>query len=67
MCPFFHRQYLYIPGVSPMPQRGYMYAPVVEAPPGASDVNLKSVFGDAMGKIATEIGKGAAAAMFGQY
>ena len=65
-CPFFHTQYLYIPGVSPMPQRGYTYAPVVQAQPGASDASLKSAFGDALGEIATEIGKGAAEAMFGQ-
>ncbi len=66
-CPFFHTQYLYVPGVSPMPQQGYTYAPVVQAHPGASNASLKSAFGDAMGTIAKEIGKGAAQAMFGQH
>ena len=30
-CPFFHTQYLYLAGASPMPQQGYAYAAVVQA------------------------------------
>jgi hypothetical protein len=67
MCPYFHRQYLYVPGISPMPQQGYTYAPVVQAQPGASPASLKSAFSDFFGNIGTEIGKGAADAMFGQF
>ncbi len=66
-CPNFHSQYLYVPGISPMPQQGATYAPVVQAQPGASSGSLKSAFADALGKAATEVGKGAAQAMFGQY
>ena len=66
-CPYGFTQYLYLPGTSaPMPQGGgYTYAPVVEAQPGTSEQSLSGMFGDAMGKIATEFGKGAAQAMFG--
>lgn len=61
-------RYLYLPGTStPMPQGGgYTYAPVVQAQPGASEQSLSEAFGDVVGKVATEIGKGAAEAMFGQ-
>jgi hypothetical protein len=65
-CPYFHTQYLYIPGMSPAPQQGAAYAPVVQAQPGTSEQNLSDAFGDVVGKMATEIGKGAAEAMFGQ-
>ncbi len=65
-CPFMHTQYLYVPGASPPPQAGYAYAPVVQAQPGASEQSLSAAFGDVVGKVATEIGKGAAEAMFGQ-
>jgi hypothetical protein len=64
-CPFFHTQYLYVPGVSPMPQQGYTYAPVVQAQPGASEQTLSKAFGNLIGNIGTEIGRGAAEAMFG--
>jgi hypothetical protein len=65
-CPFFHQQYLYIPGVSPTPQQGYTYAPVVQAQPGASPSSLKSQFRDLVGNLGEHIGKGAVDAMFGQ-
>ena len=67
-CPFGFTQYLYLPGMSPpMPQGGgYAYAPVVQAQPGTSEHGLREMFGDVVGKVATEIGKGAAQAMFGQ-
>jgi hypothetical protein len=65
-CPYFHTQYLYIPGMSPAPQQGAAYAPVVQAQPGTSEQSLSEAFGDVVGKMATEIGKGAAEAMFGQ-
>jgi hypothetical protein len=66
MCPFRHTQSLYVPGASPAPQPGAAYAPVVQAQPGASPQSLSEAFGDVVGKVATEIGKGAAEAMFGQ-
>jgi hypothetical protein len=66
-CPFFHTQYLYLPGVSPMPQPGYTYAPVVEAQPGASEQTLDKGFGSVVGKLGEGIGKGAVEAMFGQH
>lgn len=67
-CPFMHTQYLYVPGASPMPQpgAGYVYAPVVQAQPGASDHTLRKAFTEVMGKVAAEFGKGAAQAIFGQ-
>lgn len=67
-CPYGFTQYLFLPGTStPMPQGGgYTYAPVVQAQPGASEQSLGEAFGDVVGKVATEIGKGAAEAMFGQ-
>jgi hypothetical protein len=66
-CPYFHTQYLYVPGASPMPQPGgAAYAPVVQAAPGASDHTLKKAFGELVGNVGTEIGKGAAQALFGQ-
>jgi hypothetical protein len=66
-CPFFHTQYLYLPGVSPMPQPGYTYAPVVQAPQGASEQTLNKGFGEIVGKLGAGIGKGAVEAMFGQH
>jgi hypothetical protein len=67
-CPFMHTQYLYVPGASPMPQpgAGSVYAPVVQAQPGASEHTLSKAFGEVIGKVATEIGRGAAQAIFGQ-
>ena len=62
MCPYGHAQYLYVPGVSPMPQQGYAYAPVVQAQPGASDHSLTKAFVQAVGKA---VGEGANEAMFG--
>ena len=61
-CPFGHTQYLYLPGVSPMPQPGYAYAPVVQAQPGASAGSLAKAFVQAVGKA---VGEGANEAMFG--
>lgn len=66
-CPFFHTQYLYIQGVSGMPQQGYTYAAVVQAPAGASDHTLSKAFGEFFGHAGTELGKGAAQAIFGTY
>jgi hypothetical protein len=67
-CPFMHTQYLYVPGASPIPQPGtrYVYAPVVQAQPGAPEHALRKAFTEVIGKVATEIGKGAAQAIFGQ-
>jgi hypothetical protein len=66
-CPFFHTQYLYLPGISGMPQQGYTYAAVVQAQPGASKETLNSGFGKAMGELGAGIGKGAVEAFFGQH
>ena len=67
-CPFFHTQYLYIPGASPMPQPGgATYAPVVQAQPGASERTLSAAFEKVVGNVATELGKGAAQALFGRH
>ena len=66
-CPFMHTQYLYLPGVSAMPQQGYTYAAVVQAQPGASKEQLNSGFGKAMGELGAGIGKGAVEALFGQH
>jgi hypothetical protein len=65
-CPFFHTQYLYLPGVSPTPQPGYTYAPVVEAQPGASEQTLSKGFGKVVGELGEGFGRGAVEAMFGQ-
>src|SRR4051794_16504452 len=67
-CPYFHTQYLYIPGASPTPQpgAGYVYAPVVNAAPGASAGSLDKAFGKFMTAIGSEVGKGAVQALFGQ-
>jgi hypothetical protein len=50
----------------PQPGAGYVYAPVVQAQPGASDHTLRKAFTEVMGKVAAEFGKGAAQAIFGQ-
>jgi hypothetical protein len=50
----------------PQPGAGYSYAPVVQAAPGASEGTLKKAFGEAIANVATEVGKGAAQALFGQ-
>ena len=65
-CPYFHTQYLYIPGMSPAPQQGAAYAPVVQAQPGTSEQSLSEMFGDVVGKAMGEFGRGAVEAMFGQ-
>ena len=66
-CPFFHTQYLYIHGVSPAPQPGYTYAPVIQAQPGASEQTLNKGFGDLAVKVGVGIGKGAVEAVLGQH
>ena len=66
-CPFFHTQYLYIPGVSPTPHPGYNYAPVIQAQPGASPQTLNKGFGEIVGELGAGIGRGAVEAMFGQH
>ena len=66
-CPFFHTQYLYLAGASPMPQQGYAYAAVVQAPAGASENTLSKAFGEFFGHAGTEFGKGAVEAMFGAH
>jgi|1186.fasta_scaffold79004_2 hypothetical protein len=66
-CPFMHTQYLYLPGVSAMPQQGYTYAAVVQAQPGASKETLDSGFGQVLEKVGAGIGKGAVEAFFGQH
>jgi hypothetical protein len=65
-CPYMHTQYLYVPGVSGMPQQGYAYAPVVQAQPGASDQEIKKLIIKVVGKAVETVGEPAAEAMFGQ-
>src|SRR3954452_8641042 len=67
-CPYFHTQDLYIPGAAPTPQPagGCAYAPVVNASPGASAGSLDKAFGKLITAIGSEVGKGAAQALFGQ-
>ena len=68
-CPFMHTQYLYLPSAGPMPQPrgGAAYALVVQAPPGTSEHGLSKAFSEALGKLAGEFGKGAAAQLFGGF
>jgi hypothetical protein len=61
-CPFFHTQYLYLPGSSPAPQPGYSYAPVVQAPAGASPESVGKAFAKSFGQ---GLGSGLADAFFG--
>lgn len=65
-CPYFHTQYLYIPGVSGMPQQGYAYAPVVQVQQGASDHTVQKAFIKAAGEAGHELGAGLAQMIFGQ-
>jgi hypothetical protein len=64
-CPYFHTQYLYIPGVSPMPQQGYAYAAVAQVQPGASNQSIQSALVKAVEPLAEKFGAGAMNAMFG--
>ncbi len=66
-CPFMHTQYLYIPGVSPMPQQGYTYAAVAQVQPGASEQSVKSAIVKALEPLAEKMGEGGVEAMFGQF
>jgi hypothetical protein len=62
-----HTQYLYIHGVSPMPQQGYTYAAVAQVQPGASDQSVKSAIVKALAPLAEKMGEGGVEAMFGQF
>jgi hypothetical protein len=61
-----HMQYLYIPGVSEMPQQGYAYAAVAQVQPGASNQSIQSAITKALMPLAEKVGEGAVEAMFGQ-
>jgi len=65
-CPFMHTQYLYVPGVSPMPQQGYAYAPVAQVQPGASDATIQGKLGDVALEIGTKLGQGVVQGILGQ-
>jgi len=65
-CPYMHMQYLYIPGVSEMPQQGYAYAAVAQVQPGASNQSIQSAITKALMPLAEKVGEGAVEAMFGQ-
>jgi hypothetical protein len=65
-CPYFHTQYLYIPGVSPMPQQGYAYAAVAQVQPGASNQSVQNALGKVAEGVGEKLGEGIAQAMFGQ-
>jgi hypothetical protein len=66
-CPYYHTQYLYIPGVSPMPQQGYTYAAVAQVQPGASSQSIQDAIKEVVGHVGERIGEGAVDAMFGQF
>jgi hypothetical protein len=66
-CPYFHTQYLYIPGVSPMPEQGYTYAAVAQVQPGASNQTVQQAIGHVLGEVGERFGEGAVEAMFGQF
>lgn len=66
-CPFMHTQYLYVPGVSPMPQQGYSYAAVAQVQPGASNQTIMDAIKDVVGHAASSVGEGAVEGMFGQF
>ena len=65
-CPFMHTQYLYIPGVSGMPQQGYTYAAVAQVQPGTSEQGVQKALGKVAEGIGEKLGEGIAQAMFGQ-
>ena len=65
-CPWGHSQYLYVPGVSPMPQQGYTYAPVAQVPPGASDQTIKEKLGDVGLDLGKKFGQGVVQGILGQ-
>ena len=67
-CPYMHTQYLYIPGVSPMPQQGYAYAAVANVQPGASESSISKALGQVLEGVGETLGEGMARAMgFGQF
>src|SRR5438093_12080462 len=65
-CPYMHTQYLYIPGVSGMPQQGYAYAAVAQVQPGASNQTIQKAIGHVLGEVGEKDGEGAVEARFGQ-
>jgi hypothetical protein len=66
MCPYGHAQYLYVPGVSPMPQQGYAYAPVAQVQPGASDQSIQNDLNEIGKGLGQSIGEGIVQGIFGQ-
>ena len=66
-CPNWHTQYLYVPGVSPMPQQGYTYAAVAQVQPGASNQSIKDAIKEVVGHLGESIGEGAVDEMFGRF
>lgn len=66
MCPYGHAQYLYVPGVSPMPQQGYAYAPVAQVQPGASDQSIQNELNEIGKGLGQSIGEGIVQGIFGQ-
>jgi hypothetical protein len=65
-CPFGHTQYLYLPGLSPMPQQGYAYAPVAQVQPGASDQSIQKELGKVAVNLGGKLGEGIVQGIFGQ-
>ena len=66
ICPYGHAQYLYIPGVSPMPQQGYAYAPVAQVQPGASESGIQEQLNKAAEGFGEKLGEGIVQMVFGQ-
>jgi hypothetical protein len=66
MCPYGHAQHLYVPGVSPMPQQGYAYAPVAQVQPGASDQSIQNELNEIGKGLGQSIGEGIVQGIFGQ-
>jgi hypothetical protein len=61
-----HTQYLYVPGVSGMPQQGYAYAPVAQVQPGASDQSVQKALGKVAVDLGEKLGEGVVQGLFGQ-
>jgi hypothetical protein len=64
-CPLMHTQYLYIPGVSPMPQQGYAYAPVAQVQPGASESGIQEKLNNVAEGLGEKLGEGIVQGLFG--
>jgi hypothetical protein len=62
-----HTQYLYVPGVSAMPQQGYSYAAVAQVQSGASNQSIMDAIKEVVGDVGEKMGERAVEEMFGQF